>query len=150
MKTHCKNGHKWTVKSIYINPRGHKECRICRNKSVTKFRNQNENKFFLDFPWLRAFYGAKLRCTSKKRKKYSRYGGRGIKFLMTKDDFKYLWFRDEAYKLKRPSIDRIDNDGNYLLKNCRFIEHSKNARLGAIYQFKNNLYHLKERSDNNV
>ena len=59
---------------------------------------------------------------------------------MTKDDFKFIWFRDKAHGMKQPSIDRIDNDGNYELSNCRFIEHRENARLGTMYQLKNGLH----------
>lgn len=52
-------------------------------------------------------------------------------FLMTLDDFKELWFRDKAYLMKAPSIDRIDNDGNYIFSNCRFIELRENQSNGA-------------------
>ncbi len=38
----------------------------------------------------------------------------------------WLWIRDKAGKMKRPSIDRINSGGNYTLNNCRFIELSAN------------------------
>lgn len=79
-------------------------------------------------PWLKHHNHAEQRCNNPNSKKYEYYGGRGIKCLMPTKDFKYLWFRDKAYLLKRPSIDRIDNDGNYTLENCRFIELSENIK----------------------
>ena len=90
------------------------------NNKVKKYRKLN--------PWMSSYYCAKNRCNNPKNKKYKQYGGRGIKTLMTPEDFKYLWFRDKAYFLKKASIDRIDNDGNYELENCRFIELSENVK----------------------
>jgi len=52
--------------------------------------------------------------------------------LLTMDEVNQLWFRDGADKMKRPSIDRKDNDGNYTFKNCRFIELSRNSKLRAV------------------
>lgn len=78
-------------------------------------------------PWFVSFDKANQRCNNPKQKHYKYYGGRGIKFLMTLDDFEFLWFRDKAYEMKRPSIDRINNDGNYIFDNCRFLELSENS-----------------------
>lgn len=83
-------------------------------------------------PWYATYYRIYNRCTNKNSLDYQRYGGRGIKLLMSLDDFKYLWYRDKAYLLKKPSIDRIDNDGNYELSNCRYIEVSINSRKDKI------------------
>jgi len=110
------------------------------NKKILKekqknYRKQNYKQIQIEiinwrnkYPWIKSCYPAKQRCNNPKNKRYHRYGGRGIKFLMTSADFEYLWFRDKAYLMKKPSIDRINNDGNYELSNCRFIELSENIR----------------------
>lgn len=90
-----------------------------------------ENKY-LEAPSSSAFakklYRIRRRCEDKKSPFYKWYGGRGIKCLLKREDIEFLWNRDKADKLKRPSIDRIDNDGNYTLENCRFIELSENVK----------------------
>lgn len=72
------------------------------------------------------------RCTNPKRHNYASYGGRGISCLLTVADLKSLWERDNASSLKKPSIDRIDVNGNYVYENCRFIELSENVRIANI------------------
>ncbi len=91
---------------------------------------QDSHKYLLQHPWLRNYAGARDRCLNKKCCNYHRYGGRGIKFLLIPDKVKELWFRDKAYLLKSPSLDRINNNGNYEFSNCRFIERIKNSSLG--------------------
>lgn len=83
-------------------------------------------------PWYSSYKSAKERCLSKKHISYKDYGGRGILFLITPNEIKDIWFRDCAYEMKKPSIDRIDNNGNYEKSNCRFIEASENARRSHI------------------
>ena len=79
------------------------------------------------YPWMKHYSSAKKRCNYKKNINYHRYGGKGIKFLLTKNEIKVLWFKDKAYLLKRPSLDRINNSTNYILENCQFIENSINS-----------------------
>lgn len=93
----------------------------------------NKTRMYLDRlfnkkPWMRHFRAAKMRCSNQNFKQYKNYGGRGIKFLLTKDEIKELWFRDNADKMAKPTIDRIDNNGNYEFNNCRFIEKTFNTR----------------------
>lgn len=70
----------------------------------------------------------KKRCNNPNANSYSYYGGKGIKTFLTLDDIKFLWERDNADSMDRPSIDRIDSDGDYAVENCRFIEMSENIR----------------------
>lgn len=84
----------------------------------------------LERPWMYTFVGIKKRCNNPNDKSYKYYGGRGVKCLITEDEIKTLYVRDNARDMKRPSIDRIYNDGNYVFSNCRFIELAENSRKG--------------------
>lgn len=47
-KTHCINGHEYTKESVYLDPRGKRQCRICRSKMVKKwYWTKGTNKHFL-------------------------------------------------------------------------------------------------------
>lgn len=107
------------------------KCRI----AVKKWRKKNKEycnrqtiKWYRDHPWARHHAAAKTRCTNPKSPKYSRYGGRGIKLNLTMNEAKILWLRDKADKMKFPSIDRKDNDGNYDFGNCQFLEMSAHSK----------------------
>jgi len=91
---------------------------------------ENFKEYHRQNPWAKYYRLAKRRCTDKNHPKYKYYGGRGIKFKLTKEDIKDLWFRDKAFKLKHPSIDRIKQSNNYIKNNCRFIELENNTACG--------------------
>lgn len=105
---------------------GHRACKDCDKKK----KREDAKKIKKKEPWRRSYLSARIRCNSSKCLMYKRYGGRGIKFLMTRDDFKKLWFRDKAYKMGRPTIHRINNDGNYEVSNCKYVELSENSLCG--------------------
>lgn len=117
----------------------HKYCVNCKNE-VHKFESRRDyyrrkEKIMsqrklrqIKKPWTKFYNYAWKRCNLKNSDNYYRYGGRGIKFLLTMNDIAYLWFRDKAYKMKQPSLDRIDSDGNYEFKNCQFLELRDNIR----------------------
>jgi hypothetical protein len=86
-----------------------------------RYKQEKESK-----PWVWIFKGIKQRCENPNNPSYKSYGEKGIQCLITKKDVKFLWFRDKAYLMEQPSIDRIDNDGNYCLENCQFLEQKDN------------------------
>ena len=94
-------------------------CRQCTNISRKEFKKK--------YPWKSILNGIKTRCTNPKTKSYKDYGERGIKCLITEDNIKDMWFRDNASKLKYPTINRKNNDGNYEYDNCEFIEKGMNT-----------------------
>lgn len=150
--THCKQ--EKDISLFHKNKRNldgfHIECKICRKilmkkyyknnkniikKRVNKYRNKNKEKINDNklvsrklYPWKRTLESIKQRCNNPNNEKYYRYGGRGIKCLITEQELKDLWFRDKAYLMKKPSIDRKDNNGNYEYGNCRYIELSENTK----------------------
>lgn len=73
--------------------------------------------------------GMKQRCRNPKNKKYPRYGLRGISVCKEWDHYKDFakWAYANGYK-PGLSVDRIDNDGDYVPENCRIITKSENAR----------------------
>lgn len=93
------------------------------NKERTKARRK---KARLEKPWVDIFYHIKQRCNNPSDGAYKWYGGKGVECLVTADEIRTLYLRDGARNMKRPSIDRIYNDGNYRFGNCRFIEKSEN------------------------
>lgn len=91
---------------------------------------KNGSEYMKKNPWIHRYSNAKNRCINPKYKSYPRYGGKGIKFLITMDELKYIWSRDKASLMRKPSLDRINNDGDYAIENCRFIELSENCTKG--------------------
>ena len=92
-------------------------------------------------PWVGTYNRIRNRCNYKPHTSYKNYGGRGIKCEIGIKELKFLWYRDSAFNMKKPSIDRIDNNGNYTLENCRYLEFSEN-RIRA------NSKHSKEAIEN--
>lgn len=84
----------------------------------------------------------KTRCTNENYKNYVSYGGRGIEICREWNEF--INFYNDMYssyvacKFRKPTIDRIDVNGNYTLENCRWAtieEQQKNRRNNRYFKF---------------
>lgn len=115
------------------------------NKQVILERKKNQHK---EFPWQITWNAINQRCNNKNHIAYRYYGARGIKNLFKNwDEIKFLWFRDKAYLMKQPTIDRQDDNGNYCVDNCKFVEQGYNstkAHNKSVLQFDLNGKLLKE------
>lgn len=93
------------------------------------------------------------RCYNPKNKKYERYGKRGI---IVCEEWKQsnplgfynfnLWALSNGYKIGL-SLDRIDNNGNYEPKNCRWTDNKSQCRNkynNFIVEYKGEKHCLKE------
>lgn len=87
----------------------------------------------------RIWDGMIKRCTDEKIKNYHRYGGRGISVCSDWIDYKKfeIWANNNGYS-PNLSIDRIDNNGNYEPKNCKWstpLEQANNTRANIFLEY---------------
>ena len=113
---------------LFLIEKNEQEYYLENKERIDKNHKNYDLKRKIQSNWILVLKSIKSRCNNFHNIAYKYYGQRGIQCHITEEEIKFLWFRDKAYIMKKPSIDRIDDDGNYDINNCRFIELSENSK----------------------
>ena len=104
-----------------------KEQRRLKRLEKSPEQKREEGKGFyalsrMKTPWVFHLYAARNRCSNPNHVGYKRYGARGIKCILTVEDVRFLWLRDKAELMKKPSLDRNLITDHYTRETCSFLE----------------------------
>lgn len=132
----CKCGKEFTACLQSVKGKFTRSCGCYRKEALLKREivPTPHNKKFINsgHPIQSVWRNMLKRCTDAKDKDYRHYGGRGI---VVSDRWKNsfdAFFEDMGDRpSKQHSLERIDNNGNYCLQNCRWAttkEQSRNKR----------------------
>lgn len=90
-----------------------------------EYRKKHPEKYFF---W-RKLSRIQERCRNPNRATFKVYGAKGTRCFLTVDQLKFLWFRDGADKMKKPSIHRLDSSKHYSIDNCQYLEWAIHAKI---------------------
>jgi hypothetical protein len=128
----CDCGNEVVVLRYQLTSGKTKSCGCINKERITKlgYRMVRHGHHKGDKPTklYKTWQGIKSRCLNKNNKNYSQYGARGITISTAWLDF--LTFVNDVGEppFENAQLDRIDNNGNYELGNCRWVTAKENAQ----------------------
>lgn len=137
VKCVCDCGKIITTRLSSVRNRYSISCGCMSTLNIKKTKERNTIHGMARTSEYRVWINIKSRCTNHKHPQWKDYGGRGIKmcdrWLSSFENF----YTDMGKRLNNKlSIDRINNDGNYELKNCRWAtskEQANNKRINILF-----------------
>ena len=96
---------------------------------IKKHRAEKARKYYATHPWAITLSGIRTRLKGSQKRYKKSYLDKGTKNYLSLNDLKNMFYRDKAYKMRKPSIHRKDNNGHYSIGNCIYIEHADHAKI---------------------
>lgn len=132
----CVCGNEKEVRGEHLLSGGSRSCG-CLNSETTAARNRTHGMY--GTPPYNSWAHLCQRCCNPDDKNYDNYGGRGISVCGEwRGSFEAFW-RDMGPSYREGlTIDRIDNDGGYCKKNCRWataLTQGRNRRITRFVTF---------------
>ena len=132
----CSCGNKHRVSGEYLRNGSVKSCGCLKHDTKTRLKHGQASGG--DFTGAyKSWAKMRERVLNKNAINYPRYGGRGITFDPSWNDFR-AFYRDMGPRPKGGSIDRIDSNGNYEPSNCRWAtakEQSNNRSINMMVEW---------------
>lgn len=122
----CECGKEKNIRGSNLKNGNSKSCgcyNVIKRSKVSKGYRQNNLRLY------NIYQNMKERCYNKNFKEYKHYGGRNIKICEEwQSDYRkfYEWSMNNGYN-NNLTIDRINVDGDYEPKNCRWITRQEQA-----------------------
>lgn len=123
----CDCGNACTVTAGNLRSKHTVSCGCYRKEHTTRKKTIHS---MYGSPTYRSWSSMLTRCLNSKNKKFTDYGGRGITVCESWREFSGF-ISDMGKRPEGTSLGRIDNDGNYDPKNCRWepaIMQARNKR----------------------
>lgn len=146
LKCRCDCGNTTRILPYQFKNGSIKSCGCLKKNSPARIDGRTSN------PLYGTWFQMISRCENPNDKKYYRYGARGIKVCPEWHDFKNFstWSDSVGGRPEGFTIDRIDNDGDYCPKNCRWASsttQSLNKSSNKLINYNGETKTLKEWSD---